>query len=146
MEKYTFETMRIDPPTTEGKRPGTTLLPSWHHMPTPQKPRSPAQLESGTASVTGKKENRDIPTKRFTGLPDTPHPVIKTCHRRPEDFLYDQDAVKKDRPTPSFTPDTYILIRNADRASWIQLCSATIGAMVVQSLPWEISTIYGGPG
>jgi len=117
-------------------------------MTTPQKsvlaPKSPAQLESGTASVRRKKENGDIPNKRLTGLPDTPHPVIKTCHRPPEEFHCDQGAVKKDRPTPSFTPDTYILIRNADKASWIQLCSAKIGATVVQSLPsGNIEDLWG---
>ena len=118
-----FKTLRIEPPTSEEKRPGTTLLPSWHHMITPQKsvlaPESPAPLESGTKSVMAKKENRAVPNKRPTGLPDTPHSVIKTCHQPPEEFLCDQGAVKKDRPTPSFTPDTYILIQNADKASWI---------------------------
>ena len=68
------------------------------------------------------------------GSSDTPHLVIKTFHRLLEESLHDQDAAKKNRPTPSFTLDTYILIRKADKASWIQLGN-TSGATVVQSLP-----------
>jgi len=83
----------------------------------------------------GKTENRGEPDKRTPGHPDTPHLVIKTFHRLLEKSLHDQDAAKENRPTPSFTPDTYILIRNADKASWTQLGNATRGATVVQSLP-----------
>ena len=136
--KLHIKSIRIDPPTSEEIRPGTTLLSSWHHT-IPQKsilaPRRPAQLESGTTSVMGKKENRRKPDKRHPGHPDTPHLVIKTFHRPPEESHCDQDEAKKDRPTPSFTPNTYSLIRNADKASWIQLGNATSGATGVQSLP-----------
>jgi len=45
-----------------------------------------------------KKENRGEPNKRPTGLPDTPHSVITTCQRPPEEFRYDHDAVKDERP------------------------------------------------
>jgi len=134
-----IESMRIDLPTSEEKRPGTAPLPSPHHTTTPLKsslvPRRPSQLESDTANVIGKKENKGEPDKRTPGHPDTTHLVIKTFHRLPEESLYDQDAAKKDWLTPSFTPDTYILIRNADKASWIQLGDSTRGATVVQSLP-----------
>jgi len=134
-----IESMRSDLPTSEEKRPGTAPLPSRHHTTTPLKrslvPRRPAQLESDTANVTGKKENRGEPDKRTPGHPDTPYLVIKTCHRLPEESLHDQDVAKEDWPTPSFTPDTHILIRNADKASWIQPGNASRGATVVQSLP-----------
>jgi len=80
-------------------------------------------------------ENRGKPDMRPPGHPDTPHLVIKTFHSPPEESLCDQDEAKKDWPTPSFTPDTYILIRNVDKASWIQLGNATSGATGVQSLP-----------
>jgi len=88
-----IESMRIGLPTSEENRPGTALLPSWHHMTIPQRsslvPRRPAQLESDTANVMGKKENRGEPDKRPPGHPDTPHSVIKTFHRLPEESLYD---------------------------------------------------------
>jgi len=60
---------------------------------------------------------------------------ITTFHRSPEEIHLDQVAAKEVWLTPIFTPDTYILIRNADKASWIQLGDATRGATVVQSLP-----------
>jgi len=42
---------------------------------------------------------------------------------------------KEDLHTSSFMADTYILIRNSDKASWIQLWTAERGATAVQSLP-----------
>jgi len=45
---------------------------------------------------------------------------------------YDQDAAKKDWLTPSFTPDTHILIRNAGKASWIQVERPAGGIYLVQ--------------
>jgi len=86
-----IESMRIDPPTSEKNQPGTALLPPWHHTTIPQKsslvPRRPAQLESDTANVMGKKENRGEPDKRPPGHPDTPHSVIKTFHCLPEESM-----------------------------------------------------------
>jgi len=49
--------------------------------------------------------------------------------------ILDQVAAKEVWLTPSFTPDTYILILEADKASWIQIGDAISGATVVQSLP-----------
>ena len=74
---------------------------------------------------------------RPKGLPDTTHSNIKTGQRPPEELLCDRDAAKEDLPKPSFTSDTYILIRTGDKASWIQTGTATRGAIVVQSLPSE---------
>jgi len=135
-----IKSMRSDLPTSEAKLPGKVLLPSRHHTTTPLKSslvprRRPTQLESDTANVMDKTENRGEPDKRTPGHPDSPHLAIKTFHPLPEESLHDQDAAKKNRPTPSFTLDTYILIRKADKASWIQLGNATSGATVVQSLP-----------
>jgi len=135
----TITTTRIGLPISKEERPGTTLLPSMHHITSLQKwglaSKIIAQLESDTVSVIKQKQNRDEPNKRPKGLPDTPHPVTTTYQRPPEEFRCDYDVVQNDRPTPSFTPDTYILIRNADKASWIQLWTVASGATVVQSLP-----------
>jgi len=102
-----IKSIRIDPPTSEKIRPGTTLLPSWHHVTIPQQsilaPRRPAHLESGTASAMGKKENRRKPDKGPPGHPNTPHLVIKTFHRPLEESLCDQHEAKKDWPTTSGT-------------------------------------------
>jgi len=76
-----------------------------------------------------------VPVKKNPGHPNTTHLDITTSHRLPEELHLDQVAAKEVWLVPSFTPNTYILIRNADKASWIQLGDATSGATVVQSLP-----------
>ena len=106
-------------------------------------PRRPVQPESDMATIMGKKEIRGEPDKTTPGHPDTPHLGITTVHRLPEESLHDKFATKEDWPTPSFMPDTYILIRNADKASWIQLGDSTRGA-TVQSLPsGNIKDLWG---
>jgi len=94
-----------------------------------------AQLESDTAIEMDKKVNKGELKTRPKGPPDTTHSDIKTGQRPPEELLCNRDAAKEDLPKSSFTPDTYILIRNGDKASWIQLGTTTRGAIVVQSLP-----------
>jgi len=90
---------------------------------------------SDTANVMSETEISGEPVKKIPGYPSTTHLDITTFHCLPEEIHLDQVAAKKVCITPSFTPDTYILIRNADKASWIQLGDATCGATVVQSLP-----------
>ena len=146
----TIPTKRIDPPIPDEERPGTPLWPSMHDTTTLQKrvlaSKTIAQLESDTEIEMEKRENRGELNTRPKGPPDTPHSDIKTGQRPPEGLLCDLDAVKEDLPTPSFTPDIFILIRNADKASWIQLWTATRGATVVQSLPSGKVGFIGGQG
>jgi len=80
-------------------------------------------------------ETSGEPVKKTPGYPNTTHLDITTFHCLPEESHLDQVAAKEVWLTPSFTPDTYILIRNADKASRIQLGDATRGATAVQSLP-----------
>jgi len=132
-------TKKIDPPIPDGERPGTALGPSMHDTTTLQKKvlasMTIARLESDTDIEMEQKENRGEFNTRPKGPPDATHSDIKTDQRPPEEFLCDRDAAEEDLPKPSFTPDTYILIRNGDKASWIQLWTATRDATVVQSLP-----------
>jgi len=46
-----------------------------------------------------------------------------------------QAVVQEYRLTPSFTPDTHILVLEAGRARWTQIRDARPGAIVIQSLP-----------
>jgi len=135
----TIPTTRIEPPIPDEERPGTILWPSIHDTTTLQKrvlaSKTIAQLESDTAIEMDKKVNKGELNTRPKGPPDTTQSDIKTGQRPPEELLCDRDAAKEDLPKPSFTPDTYTLIRNGDKASWIQLWTATRGATVVQSLP-----------
>ena len=94
-----------------------------------------AQLESYTEIEMDTREHKNELNMRPKGPPDTPHSDPKAGQRPPEELLCDLDAAKEDLPTPSFTPDTYILVRKSDEASWIQLWTATRGDTVVQSLP-----------
>jgi len=135
----TIPTTRIEPPIPDEERPGTLLWPSIHDTATLQKrvlaSTTIAQLESDTAIEMDKKVNKGELNTRPKGPPDTTHSDIKTGQRPLEELLCDRDAAKEDLPKPNFTPDTYIFIRKGDKASWIQLWTATRGAIVVQSLP-----------
>jgi len=135
----TIPTTKIVPPIPNENRPETPLRPSIHDTTTPQKrvlaPKTTVQLESATAIEMDRTEKKGELKTRPIGPPDTTHSDITTCQRPPEELLYERDATKEDLPKPSLTPDTYILIRNGDKASWIQLWTAAKGAIVVQSLP-----------
>ena len=134
-----FESTRDDLPTSEDKRPGTASLPSRHHTTPPPMnrlaPMRPAQPGSNTANVMSKTETSGETVKENPGYPNTTHLDTTTSHRLPEELHLDHVAAGAIWCVPSFTPNTYILIRNADKASWIQLGDATSGATVVQSLP-----------
>jgi len=121
----TISTTEIVPPLPNENRSVTPLRPPIHDTTTPQNmvraSKMTIQPGSATATERDKEENRGELKTRLTGPPDTTHSDIKTCQRPPEEFLYERDATKEDLPTPSLTPDTYILIRNGDKASWIQL-------------------------
>jgi len=95
----------------------------------------PAQPGSNTANVMSKTETSGQPVKESPGYPNTTHLDTTTSHRLPEELYLDHVAAGAIWCVPSFTPNTYILIRNADKTSWIQLGDATSGATVVQSLP-----------
>jgi hypothetical protein len=92
------------------------------------------QLESVTAYEMVRKEKKDELKTRPIDPLDTAHSDIETCQRPPEELLYDRDETKEELPEPSLTPDTYLLIRYEDKASWIQLRTAAKGTKVVQSL------------
>ena len=128
----TTPTTRTDPPIPREERHGTTLGPPMNDITTLQKRlhRSQllyqlAQLELEREIEMDKRKNRNELNMRPQAPPNTPHADTKTSQRPPEELLCDLDTVKEDPPTPSFTPDTYILIRNADTASWIQLSTVT---------------------
>jgi len=135
----TIPITRIEPPIPDEERPVTPLWPSIHDTTTLQNrvltSKTIAQLESDTAIEMDKKRSKGELKTGPKGPPDTTHSDIKTGQRPPEELLCDRDAAKEDLPKPSFTPDTYILMRNGDTASWIQLGTPTRGATVVQSLP-----------
>ena len=135
----TTPTTKIVPPIPDENRPETPLRPSIHDTTTPPNrvlaSKTITQLGSDTAIERDKTENRGELKTRPIGPPDTTYVDIKTCQRPPEELLYDRDATKEDLPKPSLTPDTDILIKNGDKASWIQLWTAAKGATVVQSLP-----------
>ena len=103
----TTPTKRTDPPIPREERPGTTLGPPMNDTTTLHKRLHTTQLLYRLAQFEVEKE-------------------IEMDKRKNRGELL---------PTPSFAPDTYILIRNADTASWIQLSNVTRGATVVQSLP-----------
>jgi len=111
------------------------LLEEFHLDQASLVPRRSTQPKSDTANVTSETEISCAPVKKIPGYPNTTHLDITTFHRSPEEIRLDQVAAKEDWFTPSFTPDTYILIRKADKASWIQIGDAISGATVVQSLP-----------
>jgi len=146
----TLPTTKIVPPIPGENRPKTPLRPSSHDTTTPQNRvlASKVLIQPGSDMATelDKQENRGELNTRTIGPLDTAHSDIENCQRLPEELLYDRDATKEELPEPSLTPDTCLLIRNDDKASWIQLWTAAKGTKVVQSLPSGIIEDLVGAG
>jgi len=135
----TIPTRRIEPSIPDKERPEIPPRPSTCDTITLQTwalaSKTVVQLESVTAYEMVRKEKKgELKTRPIDPL-DTAHSDIETCQRPPEELLYDRDETQEELPEPSLTPDTYLLIRYEDKASWIQLRTAAKGTKVVQSLP-----------
>jgi len=94
-----------------------------------------SQPKSDTANAKSELEISYEPANKNPHFPNSFHSDITTSPHSTEEIQLDQATAQENWLTPSFTPDTHILILKADKATWIQIGDAKRGATVIQSLP-----------
>jgi len=129
----------LKPPISDKARPEIPPRPFTCDTITPQTwafdSKTVVQLESAATNEMAK-EGKKVELKTRPKEPlDIAHSEIETSQRPLKELPYDRGGTKEDLPEPSLTPDTYLLTRNAGKASWTQLWTAAKGTIVFQSLP-----------
>jgi len=94
-----------------------------------------SQPKSNTAHATSELEISSETANNNPHFPKTLHSDITTSPHSTEEIQLDQATAQENWLTPSFTPDTRILILESYKASWIQIEDVKSGDTAIQFLP-----------
>jgi len=106
-------------------------------------PQTAVPLESAaTSEMVQEGKKGELKTRPIRPLDiDFSEIEIETFQPPLKGATWNRDGTKEDPPEPSLTPDTYLLTRNAGKASWTQLGTVAKDTIVFQSSPrvtWRI--------